>query len=224
MMQHKKIGEKISLLLLIALNLYPIFGLLFLGWEINFIFSVYLVETLILVIFSTIKMLMTEKILDDESFEFNLKFGSAWTKMSRREALSNFLALLYIFVFVVYGLYLVPWDRGAEGNAIFGFSITSVQYLPVIYFLVLSILSHSVSFFINFILNDERKNLAISEVFNRVMIGRIMPLFISPFIIIFLHKFGIVDSHNIKLPIFVILGLFAIFDISAYMKEHRKIV
>lgn len=197
-------------------NLYPIFGIIFWKWEIGFVFITYLAETFILAIFSTIKMFMSKYVWDVESAKLN----SHLTSGSKKNNLFNFISMIYIFIFVLFSLYLIPWDGGTP----FGYPLNKIPVVPLIYFIIFSIVSHTVSFFINFIIQKERETIAISGIFNRIMIGRILPLFFNPFIIIFLLHFKLIRLENTKIPTLIILGLFAYFDVWAYIREHKKVV
>jgi len=197
-------------------NLYPIIGILFLKWEIGFVFITYLAETLILVIFSTIKMCMSKYIWDIKSAKLNPHLTGGSSKYN----LFNFLLMIYVFTFVLFSLYLIPW----EGGVPFSYPLNNIPIMTFVYFVIFSIFSHTVSFFVNYIFGNERETISMSGVFNRVMIGRIFPLFFNPFIIIFLLNLNLISLNNVKAPILVILILFVYFDIWAYTKEHNKVI
>jgi hypothetical protein len=205
--------KTISLTLLIALNLYPIAGILFWGWDINFTFFTYLAETLILVIFATIKMLMSKHLWDRDSAKLN----QHWMKMGRKQTILNLLAMLYVFTVVLFTLYLLPWQGDKPP---FGVSLTSVDFDAILHFLLFSVLSHTVSFIVYYIIGQERTTLATSLIFKRVMIGRILPLFLTPFVIAFMISLNI---RNSVAPVLIVFLLVALFDVLAHIKEHSQI-
>jgi heme/copper-type cytochrome/quinol oxidase subunit 4 len=71
-----------------------------------------------------------------------------------------------------------------------------------------------------FIIGKERETIATSAIFNRVMIGRILPLFLTPFVIAFLLTLNLA---NTVAPIIIILLLMTFFDVLAHLKEHGHI-
>ena len=207
----------IPLALVILLNLYPIIGIIFLGWDVNFTLFSYLAETLVLVVFSTIKMLMSRKMFDEESAKLNPHL----VNQSRKYILFNLLMMMYVFVIVLYTLYLMPWQ---SGTPFFTLSMIGTQYKSIVSLLASSVLSHAVSFFVYYIGGGERNTIALSSIFNRVMIGRVLPLFFSPFIIFFLLPIIITSSTFMKIPLLVIFGLVGLFDILAHTKQHANVV
>lgn len=203
----------IPLTLLILLNLYPIAGIIFLEWDVNFTFLTYLAETLVLVIFATIKMILSKNLWDAESAKMN----QHWMRLSRNQTIMHLLTMLYIFVIVLYTLYLIPWQGNAPS---FGVSLVSVDYSALLQFLLFSVISHSISFVAYFIIGKERVTLATSLIFNRVMVGRILPLFLTPFVMAFGIRFHV---GNVTTPILIVFFFVALFDVLAHIKEHSHI-
>jgi hypothetical protein len=159
---------------------------------------------------------MSTKIWDEESAKLNPYL----VKQGRGYILFNLLMMMYVFVIVLYTLYLLPWQ---SGTPFFTLSMVAIQYKSAAGLLLFSVFSHTVSFFVYYIAGGERNTLALSSIFNRVMVGRILPLFFSPFIIFFLLPFVFLSSTLMKIPLLVILGLVAFFDIFAHTKEHVNV-
>ncbi len=158
---------------------------------------------------------MSINVWDPESANMN----PYWVTQSRSQVLSNFLLLMYVFMIVCSGAYLILW-----GRSITAFIATAgpAQYWPILSMAIFSLISHTFSFVYNFILGGERNTVAMSYIFRRTMVGRMLPLFLSTFISFFSVGITGSNSKSAMIPLVVIFGAVAFFDILAHFNEHKK--
>ena len=203
----------VPLVLLILLNLYPIAGILFWKWDVVSTLSTYFVETIILVIFAIIKMILSRHLWDKE----DAKLNQQWVKRGRTYTIFNLIAMMCVFTVILCAVYFIPWEGGSP---FLGDTSGPINYPALFRFMLFSIVVHGISFVIYFIIGNERETLAASLIFRRVMIGRILPLFLTPFVAAFMFIFFI---PNVLTTILIVLFLVALFDVMAHIQEHKNI-
>jgi hypothetical protein len=128
---------------LIATNLVPLFGALFMGWQVKDIILLYWLETLIIGLFNVFKMLFARK-----EAEFKGKI-----------TLTPFFCFHYGFFVVSYAqllAYIFSWNIFTEEKVFTGL-ITLLQHTHLDVGLFILLLSHGYSFITNY-WKDERKN------------------------------------------------------------------
>lgn len=162
---HLNIRQKTSLAILITTNLFPILGIIFWGWQtINLIF-IYWAESAIICFFCTLKIFFSVDDFDVARF----KNASLIEKMSTvlivvlgRSILAGYLIMNLIGYMFFYGMFLYllfggfPFNTSPINNLLI---LASQVYTSIL----LLFISHGFSFFINFILGDERKNSKIAD-------------------------------------------------------------
>ena len=197
----------ISISFLLLVNLCPLYGVLFLGWNYSQILLIFLIETLVIAIFTIIKMSLASKLYDKESAKAN----PDWIRLYNTK--SKLIKMYFLFISVFIALPFIA-ILAMNFNIIHTEIINSYKLLVL--FLVITISSHTLSFFINYLPN-ERDKIYISSLFNLLLFRRIMPLFLSIFLLIFLSP--IVTKINITV---CVLLLKTAFDFMGHLKEHSS--
>jgi hypothetical protein len=191
-----------SVLALCAANLYPLIGVLFLGWNTFYLLLLFWVENVVIGFYTIIKMLLVPGA------------KSGW---SAKLAAISFFCIHYgiftmvhgIFVFVVFGA-----DFGGQGTETLWQGIVSYQ-LP--WAALALLVSHGISLFQNYInLGEyEQSNLSgvMQQPYSRVVILHITIIFGGFFV-------TMLGSPVIGLIILIILKI--ALDLRAHLQEHSK--
>lgn len=193
-----------SVLALFAANLYPLIGVLFLGWNTFYLLILFWMENVVIGFYTIIKMLLVPGT------------KSGW---AAKLAMISFFCVHYgmftlvhgIFVFVIFGA-----DFGGQGTEILWSSIVSYQ-LP--WAALALFISHGFSLFQNYIgLGEyERSNLGgvMLQPYSRVVILHLTIIFGAFFL-------TILGSPLIGLIILIILKI--ALDLRAHLQEHSQYI
>ena len=191
-----------SVLALCAANLYPLVGVLFLGWNAFYLLLLFWMENIVIGFYTVIKMLLVPR---------------AKSSLAAKLGAISFFCIHYgmftlvhgIFVLVVFGAGL-----GGEGTGILWQRIVSYQ-LP--WAALALFISHGVSLFQNYINLGEYKQSNLNDVMQQPYI-RVVILHLT---IIFGGFFvAILGSPVIGLVILIILKI--ALDLRAHLQEHDK--
>ncbi|MBN1251727.1 MAG: hypothetical protein JXR51_04480 [Bacteroidales bacterium] len=194
-----------SLIILLAVNLFPIFGVFFLNWDSFEIIFLYVVETFIIGFINVLKMSKKEgieKFFLIPFFIFHYNF---------------FILIQSIFVVIFWSIGNSGFDEINEnfGNEIF-YSIGSKDFIIAV---LLIIFSHSVSFYKNYIKNKEFLLYNIGELmflpYKRIIIQQITVIGGAFIILLLKAPIGF-------LIIFIVLKIY--FDMRAHFKSHSKTI
>ncbi len=231
-----------SLIFLIISNLIPIFGILFLKWDIFYMLFYYWLESAVIGFFTIIKM-ATAQGTPQGTIPKNLNAKSEkYTRITLKSFLIPFFILhfgAFMFVHLVFIIAIALTGNNLANTAAFSFHIglnstsnslnsTGINpqeikevlstILKVFLFSVFLLLSHGISFFTNFIGKKEYKETDVTKVmsspYSRVIIMQ-MVIVIGAFILALT-----------KAPIMIgilFIGIKTFFDVKAHIKEHSKL-
>jgi len=187
---------------LILVNLVPILGVLFLGWNAAAIVALYWFENVVVGFFNVLKMARAEGPTRRFRMRVNGKPRNTQPK-----------AFLIPFFMVHFGMFTF-------GHGVFVFSLFAKEMPPIGTFFwgaLALFISHGVSFFTHFIRNEEYKRISAGE------------LFFQPYKrIVIMHLtiiFGAWLAVSVGLPAMVLVLLVIlkiIVDAWAHKKEHKK--
>lgn len=207
MKEKIKIQKKdISIISLIAVNLFPIGGILFWGWNVEYLIFSYWVESLIICFYTLLKILKVAPL--------HLKWSySNWISWEWFGLKGRLLILTLLFFFIIPILvFSLPVYISLEAGILLAKS--------TIWFLIWGLLiSHGISFFVNFL--------------GKMEFERIDPvkLFILPYPRLIIMRIGIIGGVIISSigwfpwaiwPAILLVIFKTIFDIIGHIREHKK--
>ncbi|RJO62540.1 MAG: hypothetical protein C4542_03370 [Dehalococcoidia bacterium] len=193
---------KPSVLALCAANLYPLVGVLFLGWNAFYLLLLFWMENIVIGFYTVIKMLLVPRV----------KSGGV-----AKLAMVSFFCIHYGMFTLVHGIFVITVfgaGFGEQGTETLWQRIVSYQ-LP---WAVLALLaSHGVSLFLNYIQRGEYKLSTLNEVmqqpYSRVVILHLTIIFGGFFV-------AMLGSPVVGLIILIALKI--ALDLRAHLQEHDK--
>ena len=215
--------SKYSAIFLVLANLYPIYGVVFLGWNAKFILYTYWCENLIIGLFTVLKMLKTKIYLDNTQSN---NPGLNGNDISRSNSLKIFSFIVrYYFLSYLYYSFI---------NAIILSKDLSHKIIVPVCFIFLS---HAFSYVFNFIIGEEYKKLSLDEeikmpirrlviVHLTVTLGSLVIKGVGVILMIIMALFfGLTISQSATgVVLMIIMVLAKIFlDIIAHLQEHSGI-
>ena len=198
---------------LVFVNLLPILGAIFLGWDINTLLLIYWSENVVVGIFTVLKMLKVENIFDKNN-KYKIEVIKPQTdpaneKDRKGSYLGAFLFTYGIFC-LIHGIILLTIASESSLN-IFGL------FLNVVISFVLLFISHLVSYKTNYIDKEEYKNTSVVELFIRSF----KRIFIIQFTMVILF-FALRGTDNfVGVTLMVIIKIIA--DLIGHRSEHMTI-
>lgn len=204
--------KKVSVIVLILANLAPIFGVLFMGWQIFPILFLFWIENVIIGASNVLKMIVCSPGDQRQSVAklflvplFCIHYG-IFTAVH---------GVFIIFLFGMLGGFIKPGDF-----AMGPFDIIGIIGKLQLWWSVLALaVSHTVSFVVNYIGNDEYKKSNILSLmfqpYGRVVILHITILFGGLLVML-------LGSPIIGLTVLILLKIFI--DIKAHLRQHRSVV
>ena len=200
---HIKLRDK-SILILMLVNLFPIIGVTFFGWDIFEIVILYVLETMIIGLFNILKMF----IVKDGGKPFLIPFFFIHY--------NGFILIQSVFVLMLLGGEIDDTGLLTEGtiNDLY-LTFTNRDFIIAI---LLIIFSHGVSFFRNFIKK---------RAFENLKLGKLM---FAPYKRIFVQQFMVIGGAMIVMLFQAPMGFLIIFimlktvlDLRAHSKSHTPI-
>jgi hypothetical protein len=211
----------ISEISLIIVNLIPLFGVLFLDWGIFSILIIYWLESAVIGFYTILKMILCWRPFNEKQTQLldldPKKPESAFlimNLMAKTAFIPGFLILFggYMFVHLMFILFF----NGIESFKIM-FQELSKIYLALIITSISLLVSHGISFYTNFIKNEEYKKTIIQKLwwspYPRVIVMHLALIFGG--IILLLTQIP-----AIFISIFIFLKI--IIDLMAHRVEHKK--
>lgn len=203
---------------LIIVNLIPLFGAIFLGWDLTTLLIIYWSENIAIGFWNIFKLLKAPRV-NDKNNKYHLSIeDSSKEQIDRINNPDNLgIARLFFTLFFIihYGLFTV-------GHGAFIFTIglqTSsdfISYLPgVILTFFLLFLSHGISYFLNFIGKKEYENTSASE----LMIKPYKRIFITHFVV-FIVFAALKDSNSPMISAVILIIIKTIGDLIFHNIEH----
>lgn len=214
-------------LLVIAMNLLPVWGVWFQGWDPKLIFLVYCLESLIVGVYNVIRMWMTTLIKRKDEWANN---GST-TMVSGYFFILFFIAHYGFFIFVQMSIFLGVLNNKSLPSApgcFFEFVLHIPRYLPnyALWLLLGFCISYGFSTLKNFILNGAYRTASIGALMFQPY-GRI---FIQQFVVILGSFFLMFGAGKIFILLFAVVKIF--FDVAIdferllemEMKKKKEVV
>lgn len=219
MQLSKKILEK-PVLVLLLVNIYPIIGVLFFGWDYFIVVLLYIIETLIIGLINMLKMGGAQgklSLKDKANMGITTSDSAQAKEMEEKPGCAKLILIPFFFVhynmFVVVQSIFVVVLSTQFGNR----NIELEQFLNLEFILSLLFLfgSHIYSFYENYILKEEYKQSSIIKLmflpYKRIIIQQITVIFGSFLIML-------TNAPVFFLVILIIMKIF--FDLRAHFKVH----
>jgi hypothetical protein len=203
-----------SAIVLILANLLPVFGVLFLGWEVFPILILYWMENVVVGFFNVLKMLFCKP----EGTIGWQKNTLLWTSKVGSIAFFCFhygiFTLVHgMFVFALFGGF---WEN-TESDSFFGGFFSSPIMLQLLLGAVILFVSHGISFMTNYIGKAEYTKVTVNELMGQPY-GRVVILHLT---IIF--GGGLISF--LGAPVFALILLVVLkigIDVLAHLKQHAR--
>ena len=207
--------RRLSLVVLVVVNLLPLGGVLFFGWDVAALVILYWSENLVLGFYTLVKMLVKSPVggLGTGLF-FSIHYG-------------GFCAVhgVFILVMLVEGEFEPmpedPWPLFLVfPQLLFNVAREVLSFAPPEWLVAFAALafSHGVSFVANFLLGGERQRLSV-KVLMGAPYGRIVVLHVA----IILGGFGTMALGQPVAMLAVLVALKLGLDIKLHLREHRRI-
>lgn len=211
----KFIASSISL---VIVNLIPLFGAIFLGWDLTTLLIIYWSENIAIGFWNVLKLMKAPRINDiNNKYHFSVEEmeESKRNEMNKPENLSKFVTMFTLFFIVHYGLFTF-----IHGVFIFTIGLQTsnnfLSYLPaVIFSFLLIFLSHGISYFLNFIGKKEYESTSASE----LMIKPYKRIFTTHFVV-FIVFAALKDSNSPMISAFILIIIKTIGDLIFHNIEH----
>jgi hypothetical protein len=208
-LNHLKISnadfKKPSVLLLIIANLFPIYGAIFLHWQVFPILVLFWIENIVIGVFNVFKMVFVAP--------------NGTKQVGAKVAMIPFFCVHYgiftfvhgLFLFLIFGGFFEIDDPTSMSNVFNSFSDLHLEWA-----IIALVISHGFSFIENYIRKGEYKNTNLAQLmgepYSRVVVLHIT-IVIGAFLVAFL------GSPVVGLFLLVALKIFI--DIRAHLIQHR---
>ncbi|MFC1722259.1 DUF6498-containing protein [Patescibacteria group bacterium] len=196
--------QKNSLISLILVNLYPIVGVIFFGWNLSSILFLYWFENLVLGFYNVLKMLMAQK-PNVRGVQIS-GIGGKRNDFSKKAMVLFFVVHYGMFTFV-HGIFLLAM---VANNFVFQLGLLT----PIILLFV----SHGVSYFTNFIGKREYERVSSED----LMISPYLRIMVMHLTVIFGSWFIIRINGQMIGPLVVLTIIKTIVDLLSHAYEHNK--
>lgn len=207
----KQLSSVYSTISLIVVNLIPLYGVIFHGWNINSLMILYWLENVIIGFFTVLKMFKAEGMVDPMKYKkvtLNGKPMSAFamaTGVIKRSFFIPFFAMHFGMFTLVHGIFTLIIFYSSDINW-FGVFISFLSLF----------VSHGVSYVGNFLHNEEYKKVSVEY------------LFISPYpriivmhLTVILGAMFVFNNHSMYALILLIV-LKTCADLGSHVFEHRN--
>ncbi|MEK7447709.1 MAG: DUF6498-containing protein [Patescibacteria group bacterium] len=204
----------LSSAILLAVNAIPVYGVLFLGWDIFTIMMIFWIETVVIGIVNIPKILMVpdvSKNIPEDASEDYKKFASAPRSVVLVLYILIFPCLMFIFYILIHLINAGELSETRDTNVDLSLGIPLNQ---LAFFVASFFISHLSSFYLNFYRKKEYlKTYPYSQMWGPVL--RIFPFWFAIFIsMAFFNKAGGL--------VLVVIILKIIFDLGMHIYEHTK--
>jgi hypothetical protein len=198
---------KITLIMLLTVNLLPLLGVYLLGWNVFVLIFLYWLENVITGFFNILRMLVLQP------WHILHWFGKLFTVGFFTFHYGMFTAVHGVFVIMLFGGESIT-NRGTISPSII-FDIISKYQL--IYIVLALYLSHGLSYLINYIGGKEYQKTNL-----KILMGRPYGRIIILHIVVLIGGFFVLALKSPKLGIVLLVFLKTFFDLAAHRKEHVK--
>lgn len=206
-----------SVLILIAANLFPLFGVFFFDWDAIMIVMFYCIETFIIGLFNIAKMIKSEAEIPKEHLQEDESQISQPNNLGNNPAFKVAMALFFFvhYNFFVIGQTVVIVLLSTQALDIVLNLNNFISYEFIINVLLI-IFSHAYSYKKNYLGKEEYKKQAITTLmfapYKRVYIQQLAVILGFFLIILFHGPIGV---------LILLIGLKLIFDIRSHNKSHQ---
>lgn len=184
--------RKYSIMSIIALNLIVIIGIIFFNWDGKFLILSFWIETLIIWLYTRVKLIWL-----------------SWYRLNKK-------SIFQVVVFPIHFWFFLLWHFRFINELIFrNWENIDFSYRGLFLVIASIIISHGVSFYTNFIKNEEYITSNKFQEISVVPYIRIIPMHIAIFVMMF------ADARSAILFI-VIFKMIA--DILVHENEHRRLI
>lgn len=217
---------RLSMTTLVLSNLLPVLGVLFFGWSIGNVMILFWLENVIIGGFNVLKMLTVRNVGD------RIPQAVAWPA---RVSMAGFFAIHYGIFTLVHGIFvMVIFGRGGLGdmggmrralphmnlhvsphNPVEG--LTSMLGGWLVVPAIALIISHGISFFVNYLHGGERNRLTLQDLM-AAPYGRIVVLHIT----IIVGGGITMAMGSPMIALLVLIGLKIAMDVQSHLREHRR--
>lgn len=188
--------------LLIVINLIPLYGVWFLGWDAKHVFIVYAMETVIIGIINIIKMAVVTLFV---------KNSHQWQRGDKKSMQSGWFFILFFilhysfFVFVQTQLFFNTSDFGSNNSFLFNYAkIPSMLGNDGKLVLLIFIVYYSVQSFFQFFSNNNYKNISMM----RLMFEPYIRIFTQQIIVILGGMCLTFGAGKIFILVFVVVKIY----------------
>ncbi len=197
-----------SVLSLLLANLFPLYGVLFLGWDVFLVILIFWLENIVIGAFNVLRMLVASP-----------RDGSSW---AAKAFLVPFFCVHYGGFCAGHGVFVVAFFGGAmrgEGTFrgledVLGFVRTTGLKWAILGLL----LSHGVSFVMNYLRKGEYRNASLNELMVQPY-GRVVILHLT----IILGGFVALALRSPVWALVLLIGMKVVVDLKAHLKEREKL-
>jgi hypothetical protein len=194
---------------LLAANVIPLVGVLFLGWQVSTILAIFWAETGVIGFYAILRIVYAGR--RKELLEGNVLLPASSATVGKLLLAGFFVFHFGIFMFV-HGVFLVTLiSRMVD-------SVGGFDFFGVLVGVGSLLVSHGISFYKNYLQNEEYKGISpndlMSQPYKRVIVMHF---------VILLSVFGMQFIGSLKAPALVILVVLkVIFDLRAHVSEHLQ--
>lgn len=188
----------IPLVALVSANILPIYGVLYLGWDAYLLFLLFWTETIVISLYTILKIILSHR------------WGSVLIVPFFIAVVGVVLLVHFVFITVVI-LYL---QQFFDFGQIHSYETIGHQFLTIMPGILVLVVSHGVSFFVNYIKRHENNNYTASD-YTKTVLHRIVIMHTAILMFSFL---GPLFPSIIFLTCLMTVKI--IFDIRAHKNEH----
>lgn len=198
---------RITLLLLLLVNLLPVLGVFFLDWNVFVLIFLYWLENVLTGFFNILRMLLVQPwhILHWIGKLFTITFFTFHYGM--------FTAVHGIFVVMLFGGNTISNTGSMNFNIVFNI----ISEYKLLYIVLALFLSHGLSFLINYIGKKEYQDTNLKK-----LMGRPYSRVVILHIVVLVGGFFVMALKSPKLGIVLLVFLKTFFDLVAHKREHAK--
>ncbi|MDD5038449.1 MAG: DUF6498-containing protein [Dehalococcoidales bacterium] len=196
---------QLSVISLVAANLFPVFGVLFLGWDAFLLLILFWMENVVIGIYTVFKML----------------FSSPGTKQESKAFIIPFFCVHYGIFTAGHGFFvLMLFGGGLTDESAFTSVASGWQWLidtQLAWGALALFISHGVSFFYNYIGAGEYKQSKLADLITQPY-GRVVVLHVT----IIIGGFLVMALGAPVIGLIFLIALKTVLDVLSHLREHEK--
>lgn len=192
-------------------NFVPLFGVIFFNWQVSSLLTLYWAESGVIGFYTVLKMMRSErKSVHDKMNEEELKNKKLEGHNILVKSLISFFFICHFGLFMfVHGIFLLAFFSDFE-------SFGQVSFSGVIVALFCLLVSHGISFYENYLKNEEYKKYSLKKLMGLPYYR----IFVMHVIVISTGFIAVVMDQRIwSLLLLIVFKI--LFDLKAHIKEHN---